>query len=257
MQRNENTNIFCCFFAPWINRKSNYQRLQEELHQSHSFQNQNSDQSEQKPTTHDQLLQQTETQHAECQALAAVVASDTALGGTPCQEPNDVAAGIASCPSIASDLCIATDSTEVNVEAARVKSVADSVTSDSEVGSCAKIHVKSSEGSAPPNHREDQSKQSVLRSILKVKRCTNRSTNNGTVSNSSNKTDQKQASSPSAKRHLFPAYEPKNISSSKGEEERGERSVAFNPMARVLTIPSRKDIPLSQKVQVSYGGLPF
>jgi hypothetical protein len=134
-----------------------------------------------------------------------------------------------------------------------VKSLAFSATSDLEENSTAKkSDVKSTQDSSLLNNKDDHSKQFAIKSILKVKRCINRSANNGSTTNKSNKIDQKQTSSPSAKRHLFPAYEPKNVSSSKQREGgREERSVAFNPMARVLTIPSRKDVPLSQKVQVS------
>ncbi|KAL3768716.1 hypothetical protein ACHAWU_006817 [Discostella pseudostelligera] len=51
------------------------------------------------------------------------------------------------------------------------------------------------------------------------------------------------------KRQLFPTYEQKK-KSSPGEENAEAKSIKFNPMARVLTIPSRNDIPLQQKAQV-------
>ena len=47
----------------------------------------------------------------------------------------------------------------------------------------------------------------------------------------------------SSKRQLFPSY-----SQSSSSEEK--KSIDFNPMARVLTIASRKDFPLSQKCQI-------
>ena len=51
------------------------------------------------------------------------------------------------------------------------------------------------------------------------------------------------ASSPTKQRFLFPSYDPK-------VEAKEKNKVNFIPMARVLTIASRKDFPLSQKCQV-------
>ena len=47
----------------------------------------------------------------------------------------------------------------------------------------------------------------------------------------------------SSKRQLFPSYGPSS-------ESKEKKSIDFNPMARVLTITSRKDFSLSQKCQV-------
>lgn len=49
--------------------------------------------------------------------------------------------------------------------------------------------------------------------------------------------------SPSKQRHLFPTYSP-------SVENKEKKSISFIPMARVLTIASRKDLSLSQKCQV-------
>eukprot|EP00804_Cyclotella_cryptica_P026541 CCRYP_015393-RA/>CCRYP_015393-RA protein AED:0.09 eAED:0.09 QI:340/1/1/1/1/1/4/438/699 len=249
MQRKENRNIFCCFFAPWMNSKNNNQQQQQEQ----PLQEQNLDQRDQQAADPEQLLlQQTETGHAESQSQQAVIENEMARGCASCQKPNDVAAGITSTRLERSDLSAGQDNAGISDDDSCVKSLAVSVTSGTEEQSQAtKSDAEPPRGPPLLNNDENHSKQADIRSILKVKRCTNRSTNNGTASNSSNKIDQKQPSSASAKRHLFPAYEPKNSALSKrGEGGREERSVAFNPMARVLTIPSRKDIPLSQKVQV-------
>ena len=88
-----------------------------------------------------------------------------------------------------------------------------------------------------------------LKSILKVKKCTihHKKKNTGSPLTSKKKSEV----SSGGKRHLFPSYGAKNISpTAKKREEEDKRSIVFNPMARVLTIPSRKDIPLSQKAQV-------
>ncbi len=53
----------------------------------------------------------------------------------------------------------------------------------------------------------------------------------------------KQADDVSTKRHLFPSYGPSS-------ESKEKKSVDFIPMARVLTITSRKDFSLSHKCQV-------
>lgn len=48
-------------------------------------------------------------------------------------------------------------------------------------------------------------------------------------------------------RKLFPTYEPKKRSDGPGGPR---RSIEFNPMARVLTLPSRRDMQLSQRAQI-------
>ena len=53
----------------------------------------------------------------------------------------------------------------------------------------------------------------------------------------------KQADDMSSKRQLFPSYGP-------SLDSKEEKSINFNPMARVLTIASRKDFSLSHKCQV-------
>lgn len=53
----------------------------------------------------------------------------------------------------------------------------------------------------------------------------------------------KQADDHSSKRHLFPSYSPSS-------ESKEKKSINFNPMARVLTIASRRDFSLSHKCQV-------
>lgn len=53
----------------------------------------------------------------------------------------------------------------------------------------------------------------------------------------------KQADDNASKRHLFPSYSPSS-------ESKENKSINFNPMARVLTIASRKDFSLSHKCQV-------
>lgn len=63
-------------------------------------------------------------------------------------------------------------------------------------------------------------------------------------------TGRKSVSTPMSpnKRQLFPTYEQKKKPNSPGDDE--AKSIKFNPMARVLTIPSRNDFPLQQKAQV-------
>ncbi|KAL7543432.1 hypothetical protein ACHAXR_012708 [Thalassiosira sp. AJA248-18] len=86
-----------------------------------------------------------------------------------------------------------------------------------------------------------------VKSILKVRRCSN---SNLTNLNTNKKGSKEAAPSPDGMRHLFPTYEAKSSHSSAGGEESEVREIKFNPMARVLTIPSRKDIPLHQKARV-------
>ena len=49
------------------------------------------------------------------------------------------------------------------------------------------------------------------------------------------------------KRHLFPSYSPRHTQLNSSDSK---KDLTFNPMARVLTIPSRMDIPYTQKTQV-------
>jgi len=84
-----------------------------------------------------------------------------------------------------------------------------------------------------------------IKSILKASRCSVASTDN--LSNRNNKKSEEEvALSCPTKRHLFPVYESKNPHLSKANS----KQVQFNPMARVLTIPSRKDISPCEKAQV-------
>jgi hypothetical protein len=87
-------------------------------------------------------------------------------------------------------------------------------------------------------------KYTGVKGILKVKHCANY--HNITTPKPSEKV---KSASPDGKRHLFPAYEGKN----NDKKVDDNRKITWIPMARVLTIPSRKDIPLSQKAQVSRG----
>lgn len=89
-----------------------------------------------------------------------------------------------------------------------------------------------------------------IKGILKVRRCSTISSNNSSNKTSTIKKDKDAQPSSSPKhRHLFPQYEAKK-SSSDGANGGEKKKINFNPMARVLTIPSRKDIPLHQKAQV-------
>lgn len=102
----------------------------------------------------------------------------------------------------------------------------------------------------PQNDTSSNQQPSGPKSILKVKHCINRYNN----TNTPKQTPKILSASPDGKRHLFPAYEAKNsprkTTNTNNNGQEPERKVGFIPMARVLTIPSRKDIPLSQKAQV-------
>ena len=96
----------------------------------------------------------------------------------------------------------------------------------------------------------DESPPQVVKGILKVRRCSIRSLNSVSSSLTKPKVETKKKDGhPPAKRHLFPTYEPKTTSHS-NDPNATSKSVNWVPMARVLTIPSRKDIPLHQKAQV-------
>lgn len=86
-----------------------------------------------------------------------------------------------------------------------------------------------------------------IKGILKVKRCSV-SINNVSKRKSIQKPINEVTSASPNKRHLFPTYEPKKSQTS-GPVSSG-KAINFNPMARVLSISSRKDIPFHQKAQV-------
>jgi hypothetical protein len=93
----------------------------------------------------------------------------------------------------------------------------------------------------------------LLKGILKVRRCAFWDNKTNQTSQADKKKQKPAlASSPGSKRHLFPTYEPKSSSTpEKGDGSgRSKNKLGFVPMARVLTIPSRKDIPFHQKAQV-------
>ncbi|EJK64513.1 hypothetical protein THAOC_14746 [Thalassiosira oceanica] len=87
-------------------------------------------------------------------------------------------------------------------------------------------------------------KPDTLKGILKVRCRPAQSSKNQKSSGKSSK-----ASTPESpmKRHLFPSYNPRHT---QFENSDSKKDLTFNPMARVLTIPSRIDIPYAQKTQV-------
>mmetsp|Transcript_38755 Transcript_38755/g.83488 ORF Transcript_38755/g.83488 Transcript_38755/m.83488 type:complete len:687 (-) Transcript_38755:194-2254(-) len=87
----------------------------------------------------------------------------------------------------------------------------------------------------------------AIKSILKVKRCS-ASINTISKRKSIQKPINEVTSASDNKRHLFPTYEPKKSQTS--DPVSSGKAINFNPMARVLSISSRKDIPFHQKAQV-------
>ena len=94
-----------------------------------------------------------------------------------------------------------------------------------------------------------------IKGILKVRRCSTASMLNATSAKNDNgkkaMNDAKSSTLSPTGRKLFPTYEPKTAMGS-GTDSRGNdrKSIQFNPMARVLTVPSRRDVPLYQRAQV-------
>ena len=143
-----------------------------------------------------------------------------------------------------------------------------------------KTEDASTEDAAPDNNAADDEEGPPapnLKGILKVKQALHititQNNSNGSLNSKKDLNSRKSDSSPSKaggqvrdRRHLFPTYEkagdpdPNYPTTAIGIEgdpvpntnntTRRPKSLNFNGMARVLTIPSRKDIPLSQKAQV-------
>lgn len=82
-----------------------------------------------------------------------------------------------------------------------------------------------------------------VKGILKVRRCTMEVLQKPKPKRD---TASKPTESPTG-RKLFPTYEPKKTN---GGGSSHDRSVDFIPMARVLTIPSRREMPLGQRARI-------
>ena len=118
------------------------------------------------------------------------------------------------------------------------KADADDTTASST--SCSDDQKFAAEEAAGPEVKKPE----TLKGILKV-RCS--PTALSTNQKSSGKSSKASTLESSAKRHLFPSYNPRQTQS---ENSDSKKKLTFTPMARVLTIPSRTDIPYTQKTQV-------
>eukprot|EP00578_Thalassiosira_sp_NH16_P028917 CAMPEP_0181094550 /NCGR_PEP_ID=MMETSP1071-20121207/10050_1 /TAXON_ID=35127 /ORGANISM="Thalassiosira sp., Strain NH16" /LENGTH=731 /DNA_ID=CAMNT_0023176881 /DNA_START=265 /DNA_END=2459 /DNA_ORIENTATION=- len=108
-------------------------------------------------------------------------------------------------------------------------------------------------GETPAQHQQEEEKDHgppPIKGVLKVKRCSMsmRSLSNQTNTNKTNTKGRKEDLTSPNKRHFLPTYEAKRSHTDK--DDGGNKGIKFNPMARVLTIPSRRDIPLHQKAQI-------
>ena len=260
--RKTDKNIFCCLFAPWVQPKT---IEAEDLSVTSGGQEADKEQTEgQLPST------QVEDARTEASSASQPIATASpTLSPSPLQKENAAPKTLAVEPessprnvnfAVSPKSATATPPTP-HMIAGELDSHEGMATSlDSSTGFLGGDDEKKQEEgdveSSPaevPSHRgqqeEDEDEPPAVKGILKVKRCSMQVKSMSSLSNSntSKKTEKEDPSSPN-KRHLFPTYEakPSHTAGNAGEI----KSINFNPMARVLTIPSRKDIPLHQKAQV-------
>ena len=227
-------NLFCCLFAPWLaggksqEEATSTQSSEEQLKPSQPTTQLQADVTsiQEQPNQSQEVPNEQSSQVQIGQSLRGQTASPSHAAGTPLLSTND------------------NNYNNMNAASSNTKTDSSTVSTSKEVASS--TNVDSSPTKKSSQQTPEEPEPTGIKGILKVKRCINR------YNNSTPKPTKKTlAASPDGKRHLFPTYEPKNGGSSKGDQDKSkERKIAFIPMARVLTIPSRKDIPLSQKAQV-------
>ncbi|KAL7511716.1 hypothetical protein ACHAXN_008686 [Cyclotella atomus] len=219
-------NVFCCLF-PWLGAGEKQQSIQQDTQQQQQVQSQQTDGVA--PT-----VQQAEGgTRATVEETTAEQLGQNLRGQTA--SPSLAAGGAVTAAAAATATTILS-STSSNLNN-------DVMASGSATKSSPKQPPKASPTKMPQESLQPSKddKYTGVKGILKVKHCANY--HNITTPKPSEKV---KSASPDGKRHLFPAYEGKN----NDKKVDDNRKITWIPMARVLTIPSRKDIPLSQKAQV-------
>jgi hypothetical protein len=243
-------NILCCLF-PWLNSGENVQSVQQDQQKQQQQQRQ-----QQQQAIDDAPVQQAEGRTASVEETAQLLGQNLrartaspslAAGGAAAAAAAPTTADAAATRQSSSNNC-SHDNKDSNSATIKPTTTTTSTTKQQSKASPSKkpqesITHPSTDDKAQQPQPQNEQQSGVIKSILKVKHCVNYH-HNTTTPKPSKKVQ--SASSPDGKRHLFPAYEGKS-----DKKVNDNRKVVFIPMARVLTIPSRKDIPLSQKAQVS------
>lgn len=277
----EKKNIFCCLFAPWMQQKS----IESEDLSVISGQEGEQDKSEQEAVAPSLPKNDAVTESAASAVSAPepVLASPT-LCPTPSQkvkvpltshstketeqsEPNSLSGAntlsdVPEPPSKNVDFALSPKSAaEIPTTPHMLSGGHDSIdsglsTSPDSTGFDEKKQEEGDNITSYPVETPAQQKEEEddapppVKGILKIKRC---SVSTSSISSQTNtkktmkKVGKEDPASPN-KRHFLPTYEAKRSHTDKDDGE--SKGIKFNPMARVLTIPSRKDIPLHQKAQV-------
>lgn len=147
-------------------------------------------------------------------------------------------------------LFVSTTASSPSVNASTPHMLSDGLDSDSFDTVSSGSNEKKEEERAVTAKAVDEEKEDdappPIKGILKVKRCSSALSSISCGNSIKDASNEATPSSSDNKRHLFPTYEPKKTHSS----DTDRKAIRFNPMARVLTIRSRKDIPFHQKAQV-------
>mmetsp|Transcript_47227 Transcript_47227/g.100458 ORF Transcript_47227/g.100458 Transcript_47227/m.100458 type:complete len:669 (+) Transcript_47227:293-2299(+) len=263
----ENKNVFCCLFAPWAQPKviesddqslmSGLEEDQDEGKQDAATTTSPEDKAVLKSSAsaldHINAVPTLTPTPSLKGKLPAVTSVGTGIVPTPSltledsevtvpsevPQPNRLSAVKPTTPHMLSDK--SSDSTSTG----DITSISDEKKQEEEDVSSNTVSAEALDEEAHDDVNDDGPPS--IKGILKVKRCS--TLTSCLLLHKSKKEGAKVGltSSPN-KRHLFPTYEPKKSHTSDAENE--TKVINFNPMARVLTIPSRKDIPFHQKAQV-------
>lgn len=276
----ETKNVFCCLFAPWMGKQQ--QQVVVDGEKEGEGEDSVDENQQQQPERQQQEQQQEIASVGNQEGVSAAGAVVANIASPPKTDEstmiNDESSSksATTAPTAAASTQTAILSVAESVDERKSDSISiptPKASINANLNKVAATIAISSGNNTSSAHGEEKKDEAVnesikqddgkststaptIKSILKVKRCTNHSTNslNNHATNNAKKdlrkeSDNAKSSSSPTKRHLFPTYEPKKSLGSDGNG--GEtRSINFNPMARVLTIPSRKDIPLSVKAQV-------
>jgi len=243
-EEGEGKNIFCCLFAPWLAkaRPETIDRDEGEGNKADALQSAPDLQNE--ATLQQQQQQQQATSSIDDSSSKSdmeIEESKRTQNESSVVAPSSLALALAHPSSAATTPSKATAKATAPTLESQHSSISETTSGSDEEKKEAEQDKQSDDHPTGPKQ---------IKSILKVKRALH------TIDDASNgKSGNKNGlsttpTSKDGKRHLFPTYEPKKShgnGSDNSSQESSEKSIHFNPMARVLTIPSRKDIPFSQK----------
>ena len=223
----EKRNIFSCLFAPWTKQNSGSASV--DMPDEQDSQNEGRDAAEKEEVSQDKVNVAETPTLSPSPSLKEMVPSEVET------EPPQTPTPAPSTPATSLEESAFAD--EKKQEEGDIPHLIES--------SGSVVEEPKASAEEPKTREQDEAAgPSPVRGILKVRRCSTFESDPDQVKKAIGKN--KKASEPSSdgKRHFLPTYEPKK------SQAADAKKINFNPMARVLTIPSRKEFPLHQKAQV-------